>query len=67
MSSGLGSSANRQGRVGTSSETYTVNNYDESRTLLPSNKSSKKVRVCTLCGLCKGLRPIPKSSLLSFD
>ncbi len=29
-------------------------------------KSSKKVTICTLCGRYRGLRLVPKSSLLSF-
>jgi len=42
---------------------------DESTDLLtitPYYNSSKKVRICTLCGRYAGLRPVRKSSLLSF-
>jgi len=35
-------------------------------TVTPYAKSSNKVTVCTLCGRYAGLRPVLKSSLLSF-
>jgi len=72
MSSRSSSGGNRRDRMRTSSVVYpyedqTISEYDETRPLsLNSSRLSKKIRVCTLCGKCKGVRTVPKSSRLSF-
>jgi hypothetical protein len=47
------------------SEESTEGNTDEHLTL-SLVKSPKTITICTLCGRYKGMRPVPKSSLLSF-
>lgn len=70
MSSRDRSPVNQQGRSRRVSDSYDEQRnpeVNESRPLLVSRKSSKQVTVCTLCGLCRGIRTVPKSSLLSLD
>lgn len=72
MSSNSRSLINGQARLRTSSVVYpyddqSVSEIDETRPLTSRNRSAKKVRICTCCGQCKGLRTVPKSSRLSFS
>jgi hypothetical protein len=58
-------SANRSRTSSCNSNDLTEENIN-GYSILSSNKQSKTVKLCTLCGRYEGLRSVPKPSLLSF-